>query len=322
MKTFKEYLAEAGVPLRASGLDAGRHQKKYIDPHLGSSTPTHLLAKAHSDLPAGSRLKLHSVEHIDGHTHVHAEDEMGGHHLISASKLQKPDTQKENAGHKYESDFIDHLKKHGIMPKHLTGAGSTAGTDFQVENRKKKSDHPGKVQGDLLNGETKNGVTGAMGQITIHHNKEKGWHIPDDARAKRPKYAAEVEKAGILEHMNKHHNPDKHEIRTTESGRAESVVIKHPNLEPGHAYLQDHHVHVLQVGGHGTYRVGEHDATGHGLPTISGKGKWTIREKQAGNKHARTVMFQPDGKKGLDKSHIDLDKPEHIKEFKKTLGIK
>lgn len=319
MKPFLEYLSE--VAISASGAQAGRHQKKYIDPHLGSDKFSHTLAKSHEDLIPGSKVKLHKVESIKGHTHVHAEDEMGGHHVIPVSKLHKPGTQKENAGHKYENDFITHLKKHGVMPHHLTGAGSTAGTDFQVEHKKNKSTHGGKVQGDLLNGETKNGVTGAMGQITIHHNSEKGWHIPDDARAKRPKYAAEVEKAGVLHHMNEHHNPDKHEIKTTASGRSESVRIKHPDLEPGHAYLQDHHVHILQVGGHGTYRVGDKDHTAHGLPTVSGKGVWTVREKQAGNKKARTVMFQPDGKKGLDKSHVDLDKPDHIEAFKKTLGI-
>lgn len=319
MKTFKTYLSE--VAISGSGLNGERHLAKYVTPHLGSSSFTHTMARNHGDLEPGSKVKLHKVEHINGVTHVHAEDEMGGHHIMPVTKLHKPGTQKENAGHKYENDFITHLKKHGVMPEHLSGAGSTAGTDFQVEHRKINQTHGGKVQGSMLNGETKNGVTGAMGQITIHHDSQKGWHIPDDARAKRPKYAAEVEKAGLLHHMNEHHNPDKHEIKTTHSGRAQSVFIKHPNLDPGHAYLQDHHVHILQVGGHGTYRVGDKDHTGHGLPAISGKGKWTVREKQAGNKKARTVMFQPDGKAGLNKSHVDLDKTEHIEHFKKTLGI-
>jgi len=161
MKPFLEYISEAAIS--ASGAQAGRHQKKYIDPHLGSDKFSHTLAKSHEDLIPGSKVKLHKVESIKGHTHVHAEDEMGGHHVIPVSKLHKPGTQKENAGHKYENDFITHLKKHGVMPHHLTGAGSTAGTDFQVEHRKNKTTHGGKVQGDLLNGETKNGVTGAMG---------------------------------------------------------------------------------------------------------------------------------------------------------------
>jgi hypothetical protein len=173
----------------------------------------------------------------------------------------------------------------------------------------------------LLNGETKDGVTAAMGQLTIHHNKEKGWHIGDAAKSKRPLYAREIEKAGVLEHMNKHFkNPE--QIETTESGRSKTIAIKHPNLDPAHAYLKDHDVHVLQVGGYGTYSVGKKDETGHGLPNISGKGAWRIREKQKGNKSARTVAFHPDGKFGLNKSTFDLDKDEDLFKFKKTLGHK
>ena len=81
------------------------------------------------------------------------------------------------------------------MPAHLSGAGSTAGTDFAVENRKKGTFHHGTVDGNLLNGETKDGVTAAMGQLTIHHTTEKGWHVGDAARAKRPKYAKEIERS-------------------------------------------------------------------------------------------------------------------------------
>ena len=81
-------------------------------------------------------------------------------------------------------------------------------------------------------------------------------------------------------------------------------------------------MHVLQVGGYGTYRVGKKDETEHGLPNISGEGVWRIREKQKGNKFARTVAFHPAGKKGLNKSKYDLDKDEDLFNFKKTLGHK
>jgi len=49
---------------------------------------------------------------------------------------------------------------------------------------------------------------------------------------------------------------------------------------------------------------------------------WRIREKQRGNKFARTVAFHPDGKKGLNKSTVDLDNDEHLFSFKKTIGHK
>ena len=317
----ESYLMEGRGTLTASGSSGEDHKKRYIDPHVGSDKFSHVLAKEHDGVPAGSSIKIHKVENIKGKYHVHAEDETGNHHVIPVSKLHKPGDEPKNKGHAYESTFVDRLKHHGVMPQHLSGAGSTGGTDFSVENKKKGVFHAGTVSGHLLNGETKNGVTAAMGQLTIHHTPAKGWHIKDELRKKRPQYAEHIEKSGIIAHMNEHH-PDPEKEATTASGRTKTTEIKHPNLEPAHAYLKDHHVHVLQVGGHGTYRVGDKDETGHGLPAISGKGKWRIREKQKGNKSARTVAFHPDGVKGLDKSHIDLDKDEDLGKFKKTLGHK
>ena len=323
MKSFKGFLIEeqGRGTLIASGKTGEDHQKRYIDPHIGSDKHTHVLAKEHDDIPAGSSVKLHKVEHIKGKIHVHAEDETGNHHVIPISKLHKPGEAPKNKGHEYESKFVERMKHHKIMPEHLSGAGSSSGTDFAVENKKKGKFHAGTVSGHLLNGETKNGTTAAMGQLTIHHSKDKGWHIKDSQKAKRPEYAKHIEKSGILNHMNKHH-PDPEKEQSTSSGRAKTIEIKHPNLHPAEGYLKDHHVHVLQVGGHGTYKVGDKDETGHGLPSISGKGKWRIREKQKGNKSARTVAFHPDGVKGLNKSHIDLDKDDDLHKFKKTLGHK
>jgi len=315
-------LLEGRGKLTGSGEIGAEHQKKYIDPHVGSGKFSHNLAAEHDDLPKGSAVKIHKVEHINNKIHVHAEDETGNHHVIPASKLHKPGEAPPNKGHDYETKFVDRMKHHGLMPKEMSGAGSTGGTDFAVEHKKKNSKshfHAGTVSGHMLNGETKNGVTAAMGQLTIHHSKEKGWHIKDSQRAKRPEYAKHIEKAGILKHMNTHH-PDPHKEVTTASGRAKTTELEHPNLHPAEGYLKDHHVHVLQVGGHGTYRVGEKDETGHGLPRISGKGKWRIREKQKGNKSARTVAFHPAGTKGLNKSHVDLDNDTHLHAFKKTLG--
>ncbi len=314
-------MIEGRGKMTASGAAGEEHLNKYIKPYLGSKDFTHTLSGEHEDLPAGSSVKLIASEKINNKIHVHAKDKTGNFQLIPISKLYKPGEAPTNKGHDYESNFVNRLKKHNIMPHHLLGAGSTDGTDFAIENRKKKTSHHGQVSGSLLNGETKDGVTAAMGQLTIHHNKEKGWHIGDAAKSKRPLYAREIEKAGVLEHMNKHFkNPE--QIETTESGRSKTIAIKHPNLDPAHAYLKDHDVHVLQVGGYGTYSVGKKDETGHGLPNISGKGAWRIREKQKGNKSARTVAFHPDGKFGLNKSTFDLDKDEDLFKFKKTLGHK
>lgn len=321
MQTFKFFLKESAGrgKLTASGAAGEEHVRKYITPHIGSEEFTHTLAAEHEDLPAGSRIKIKKVMHVGGKIHVDARDQNDNQQIIPISKLYKPGEAPKNKGHDYESKFVDRMKKHNIMPAHLSGAGSTSGTDFAVENKKKGVFHPASVNGDLLNGETKDGVTAAMGQLTIHHTPGKGWHVGDKAREKRPLYAKQIEKSGILKHLNET-IPDPNKAETTASGRAKTMEIKHSNMDPANAYLQDHHVHVVQVGGYGTYSVGKKDETGHGLPKITGKGVWRIREKQKGNKSARTIAFHPDGKKGLNKSHIDLDRDEDLFAFKKTLG--
>lgn len=332
MIDFRSFIAEEFLNedmsrgfIKGSGAEAPRHFEKYIKPHIGSETPTHILGKAHGELESGTPLKIHNTENVNGKIHaVVTTGDSDKTHLVPISKLHKPGEVQANKGFDYEVNFIEHMKRHNIMPKEAAGAGFSAGTDFVIQNPKNKTSHKGRVKAheNLFHGETKKDTTAAMGQLTIRFHPDKGWHIPDDAREKRPSYAKAIEEAGIIDHMNKHYHPDTSKIETTASGRAKSIVLKHPNLDPAEAYLQDHHVHVLQVGsGYGTYRVGRKDVTGHGFPRVTGKGKWTIREKQAGNKNARTVMFQPDGVKGLDKSHINLDDEEHVKSFKKTLGI-
>lgn len=321
MRSFKFFLAEGRGTIKGTGQESQRHFDKYIRPFIGSSEPTHELASEYGDLPAGSKIKINGTDRINGRLHVHAQVEGSDEeHIIPATKLLKPGAEPVNKGHKYEADFIDRLKNHGIMPKHISGAGSTAGTDFIAENKKKKILHNGVVSGQLIEGETKEGHTAAFGQITIHHTPEKGWHIGDRARAGRPKFAEEIEKSGILEHFNKQ-QPEPDKVVPTPSGRAPTVTIKHDNLNPMVSYLKDHHVKVLQVGGgYGTYKVEDNDETGHGLPKISGRGKWVIRQKQLNQNKARTIAFQPDGKKGLDKSHVNLDDDKHIGDFKRTLG--
>ena len=324
MYSFLTFLNEASGTISGSGKDAERHRKKYLDPHVGSKVATHTLVRAHDHLESGAKVRIHKVVDVNGVTHAEVSTEGSKvKSLVPATKIKKP-VETKNKGIEYEKSFYNRVKSRGLVPEDDTGpAGSTAGSDVSVLNKKKKTVHPGKVQSadKVFHGEVKEDVNAAMGQLTIKYDpKMGGWHIPDDARKSRPKYAKEIENAGILEHMNKHYRPDKHDIVYTESGRAQNVVMKHPNLGPADAYLQDHHAHFLQVGsGFGTYRVGAADKTGHGLPKLNGMGKWTIRDKQV-NKNSRTVMFQPDGKKGLIKSHVNLDDDTHLEAFAKTLG--
>lgn len=341
MKKFIDYLSEGFLveegerpAMSASGRDAEKHVRQYVTPYLPggkqyNKAGTHVLAKDHEGLKAGTKIVLHAhlqQPRLGGEVRHNVHASVPGSkekHIIPLSKVRKPGEAPKNEGHNFETEFINHVKKHGIMPQEAQGAGSTAGTDFVIENKNKKTMHPGTVNSEenVFHGETKQDTRAAFGQLTIHHTPERGWHIGDKARAQRPQYAKAIEDAGILDHMNNHYDPDKHKIPTTASGRAKSISMTHPNLNPAEAYLRDHHVHVLHVGGgYGTYHVGDKDQTGHGFPSISGHGKWTVREKQAGNKRARTVMFQPNGTKGLDKSHINLEDEKHIDAFKKTLG--
>jgi len=324
LKSFIQFLSEEKRgSLASSGTSAEDHIKRYIEPHIGSNEFSHVTSKDWYDLPKGSSVKMTKkpVE-IEGKYYAHVADQNDNNHLIPLSRLHKPGEIPKNKGTEYESEFIEkRMKKHGLMPSHLSGAGSSSGTDFVVENRKTDELHPATVNGNFLKGEAKKGHTANMGQITIHFHPKRGWHIPDDARANRPEFAKAIEKAGIIKHMNKHYAYPEGQ-RTTKSGRAETLSFKHPNLEPAEKYLTDHGAQVLQVGGYGTYSVGQKDVTGHGLPRISGKGIFDVREKQKGNKYARTVAFKIDGVNGLKTSHVDLDRDEDLHAFRKTLGHK
>lgn len=307
----------------SAGVDAERHARQYLDPNIGKEGAV-TVAKAHGSVPAGAKVTVHGYGKDEkGKWHAHVSHNGEKHH-VPFGKIEKAHGDKGvvNKGFDYENNFVDRLKKRGVMPEHIGAAGASGGTDFVAHNKKKDEHHFGAVtaSGHMLHGETKLGHTAAFGQITIHHSPEKGWHIPDNARAKRPRYAEEVEKAGILDHMNKHHG-DPSKAERTKSGRAKNIVMDHPNLHPAEAYLKDHHVHILQVGqGKGTYSVGK-DETGHGLPNISGKGQWLVREKRRTEKgNVRTIQFAPKGSKGLQPSHINLDNDDHLEHFAKTLG--
>jgi hypothetical protein len=304
-------------------------RKKYIDPHVGSELPTHEIAKDHGSIQSGSKVRLHKLEtKTVGNKkilHAHVEDEHGNKEVVPVTKLKKPGEPRKNAGFDYEDQFIEHLKKHGLMKPEAKGAGSTGGNDFHLINKRTNNKIKGRVNStvdsesnkDINFGETKKDASAAFGQITAHYHPTKGWHIPDSSRANRPRYAAEVEKSGILDHLNKYHHPDK--VEKTASGKAKNVVLSHDNMKPAEEYLRDHHVDVLQVGSHGTYSVGDKDKTGHGLPRLKGRGLWTVRQKTLNANH-RTIQFQPHGARGLERSHVDIGKEDDMKKFKKSLG--
>jgi hypothetical protein len=302
--------------IKGVGMDAPRHERQYITPHIGSKEYTHTLGKEHEGVPAGSKLRLHKSEYLDGKLHVHATDENTKQkHWIPVSKIHKPGELKQNKGFDYEQKFVERLKKHGLMEG--DAAGFSSGNDFNLINKKNKTKHKGQVHNEsALQGETKLGKTAAFGQLTIAYDKKKGgWHVPEENRKNRPGYAKHIQAKGIIEHMNKHHKP-----RGLVPGgpKAKIVQFDHDDLEPANSYLKDHHVDVVQVGKHGTYRVGAKDKTGHGLPKMTGQGQWRVRQK-TDDPMKRTIQFMV---KHADKSHVDLDDDEHLSAMAKTLGHK
>lgn len=320
MKTFLTFLKEATIA--GSGLKVDRHVDSYIKPYLPGG-PKHTGQGTHTLADSGESVVIHS-HHIEDGKHSATISKVGSNDKMKVplSRLNKPGTKAVNKGHEYEEHTFNRFKEHGLVPEGHKPAGSSAGTDVPILNKKKKDVHQGSIIGTVHSGEVKLNTKAAFGQLTIHHDPKKGgWHIPDKAKQLRPSYAKEIEDAGIINHLNTHHNPNiEGQVRRTKKGKAQNVYADHPNLGPAESYLKDHGVHVLQVGeGHGTYRVGSKDVTGHGLPRMSGKGKWTVRQKTDNPSH-RTVMFQPAGKTGLAPSHVNLDNDEHLQSFKKTLG--
>ena len=324
MHSFKYYITE--VALRASGREAARDTAKYITPYIGNGQEgTHTIASKvrRTGLDVGDNVTIHS----------HHVDDRGVHHIvvskpgssekitIPTSKINKVGTNAENKGHRAEATFHERMKKWGLTPPGSKPAGSTAGSDVRIIDKRQNTTHLGRdvtSQANELNGEVKKDTGAAFGQLTIHHDPLKGgWHIPDRARKKQPKYAAAIEQAGIIDQMNKR-VPDPGKATITNSGRAQTITIPHPDLNPVEAYLQDHHVDFLHVGSHGTYRVGGSDATGHGLPPITGQGAFDVRDKHQNN--TRTIQFRPRDSRGLNKSHVNLNNDDHLDAFAKTLG--
>jgi hypothetical protein len=318
MKRFKSFILDEAT-LSAAGIEVDRHTKKYITPYIGKKD-THTIKGSHEGIDSSRPITIHGHEEINGKRHAIVSQGGGRSIKVPFSKINKPsDIKVTNRGFERESALVDHLKRHGLMSQDAAGAGSTAGTDFTLENRRKGTIHPGQ-ESDTIKGEVKADKTAAFGQITIHHTPELGWHIKDSNRAKRPRYAKHVDEH-IISHLNKHHPNGMGSMETTASGKTKNITVNTPDLTPAEDYLKDHEADVVHVGSHGTYSVGEKDKTGIGLPRFKGKdGLFTVRQKRFSKNPSLTVQFQPRSTKSLEKSHLHLENDDHIAHFKNALG--
>lgn len=308
MISFKTFLGEA--KLTASGARGQYDADKYITPYKNNSD-SHRLSGPVDGLDHTKPVSVHGYEVKDGKYHA-TVSQNGVKRSVPFSKLHKP-IETKNAGFDVENRLVAHLKKHNLMPKEASAAGSGAGNDFILHNRKTNVMHPGKeALADVLKGEVKKDKSGAFGQLTIHHTPEAGWHIKDRNRANRPEYAKRVQKH-VISYLNKHHR---------DGNVPGDVNIPHPDLEPANAYLRDHHVDVLHIGSHGTYSIGK-DKTGIGLPEFKGKGgNFRVRKKnQFAKENSLTVQFQMSSVKSLEKSPVNLENEDHLPKIKKALGV-
>jgi hypothetical protein len=307
MQRFKSYISEATMAV--SGFNAKRHAAVYVDPNRGKTLK---LASKHLHIPAGEHVTIHGHEVVDGKHHaVVSTPGDPTKHRVSFSKLLKPERDRDNKGLSYENELVKHLVHHKAMSG--SGAGFTAGNDFQLE----------KKSGEKIQGEAKQSTkTAAFGQASLSHTHEKGWHFSDKTRKRFPEYVKHAEKAtvtgpdgkkkNLIAHVNDTYGPPDREHKNTTNVHSDET-----DLSPMHGYLKDHHVDVLHVGSHGTYRAGlsqHEDRHKLGLKPAEGSGRFRVRQKHPGT---LTVQFNV---KHLNQTDDDIHTVEGVNSIKRKLG--
>ena len=335
MLGFSQYIITE-AKLSARGQRAEYDANKYIIPHVeGGTLHKPLSHKIESDIgefKAGDNVTLHSHHVDDKGVHHVVVSKKGSNNKVAIpiNKIKKISGAK-NKGFKQEAAIVDHLNKNGLMRG--SAAGATVGNDFHLIDRRANRKVE-KIRGaagistpeSTVSGEHKSNTSAAFGQITVTRHPETGkWHISEEARANRPEYASHVENATITVNGKKkklldHLNDVKPHSYTLPSGRktAEDIHSDDTSLAPANAYMRDHHVDVLHLDSHGTYRAGNSenvDRHNLGLPTFQGTGRFRIRQKHS--PHSRTIQFNV---RNLKKSHTNIATDQGVNDIKQKLG--
>jgi hypothetical protein len=336
MDRFKSFITESKI--KSFGLSADRHTKQYITPYLPGN-PKHaegtheISAKSPgSGLDAGDKVTIHghhTTENERGvRKHFAVVSKLGSKDKVTipTSSLNKP-VKKVNRGFEQETQLVSHLSKHGLMTG--SGAGFTAGNDFHLLDKRNPAKHT-KIHGSEgtslndIQGEHKSDIrTTAFGQLTLtRHPETNRWHISDKARAKRPEYAKHIENATVT-HSDGSKKSLLDHLNDTESepgvGNKSGFNSDKTTTSPAHAYMRDHHVDVVHIDSHGTYRAGlsaESDRQKLGLPALQGEGRFRVRQK-SDNPNTRNVQFSITK---LDKSPVHIGTDDGATHIKKVLG--
>jgi len=334
-----------------------RHVKNYVAPYLSKSqkatteksfgrhmgpgylgtehgemhTPsenTHNLATAHGEHPVGTPVQVTGAHLNNGLIHVTTKK----HGTIPLSKLEKPKAlakaQVTQTGFDVEGRIAANLgSKSAGSTKHAYDFSYKGESTKGVRGKIKEVGAPDTTP--VVRGESKL-ERGKMGEATIKHTPEKGWHISERGNKE---VGAHLQKAvhsesglSVLDHLNKHH-PDGQIPRTLQFKAA-----------PGTAqhYLQNSKANVLhihnKVTGKGTsFTIGENNnlkgATklghlGHAdlekfngkiqvKPTTTGTSTMVHRPVESVMRSHANLSAENPG------SHRDLTDTAHATEFKK-----
>jgi hypothetical protein len=324
-----------------------RHYSKYVKPFEGKGglrlakdfkhaggvvssgtdeNPTHVT-------PTGMKVidgKVHVTTHIDG-----TEHHIPITHFYKAKELRNAKT----AGFDLERQINDHLKRHGLVNPERNPAGSSAvDKDIVLDHPATNKEIHGKNVDKIdpshnIVGEIKERVSKAkFGSAFVRYNHaSQKWELPAETRAKKPRFAKEIDKAtvtddkgvtrSLMDHIN--HHWGKPEV----GKKLTSVVSNTTDASPAHAYLHDSGAHFIHINDRGTFRAGQsehNDHFGTELPVLKGTGRFTVSSERArtekqereGTRMQINFRMHP---KSVEKSSVDIGTDEGAQTLKKSL---
>jgi len=204
-------------------------------------------------------------------------------------------------GFGYEDQVASKLKKHGIMDKATKTAGSSGDAPDAHMN----------IGGKRHSLEVKKDKNAMFGQLEIHHNDDKGWHVSPRAAAKYPNTANHPAVHALLKKVNQTWGKPSGDY-DKDLGMG-NVYHTHKDASPIAAhYHDDRKTPYVQIGGgHGLYHFSK-DEGKIGTKKLEGQAQVRARMKYRGTdkktgkkKYGSLIVMSLKG--DVDKSHVNLD---------------